>query len=100
MTAKRGLATKFFTEGFPCGLIPKHNMGRSTRQKSKAQNSLKTETVNSYDETGAGPDIFQVDQSATVSARKLLKRRLYGRDVPADFWLSFGLENQKKFVFV
>lgn len=30
-------------------------------------------------------------------ARKILKRRLYGLDIPSKCWLNFGLENQKRY---
>ena len=40
---------------------------------------------------------MEIDIENVKMARKILKRRLHGLDVPSKCWLSFGLENQKRY---
>eukprot|EP00794_Sanderia_malayensis_P003653 gene3653-4170_t len=41
-------------------------------------------------------DDVSTDPVSVKEARRLLKNRLYGHDVPSHFWLSWGLENQRR----
>ena len=69
-------------------------MKRSSRRKSKAPDTKCFKEETSKQEAVVDQD--EVDPSDLKLTRVLLKRRLFGMDVPSKFWLSFGLESQKR----
>ena len=73
-------------------------MRKSDRRKSRAANSEDHASMESGVNDKEAPDIMDVDDGENVKmARKILKRRLCGLDVPSKYWLNFGLENQKRY---
>ena len=72
-------------------------MGKNTRRKSKAPKREAPALNHISEDDDKLSDQTEVDKETVIAARKLLKRRFYGFDVPSEFWLAFGLENQKRF---
>ena len=56
-----------------------------------------TENAESEEEAADNNNV-EIDIENVKMARKILKRRLHGLDVPFKCWLSFGLENQKRYL--
>lgn len=71
-------------------------MVRNTRRKSRADKTEAALAENIPLEDDIDNTAVETDPNAAIAARKLLKGRLYGRDVPSKFWHSCGLENQKR----
>ena len=63
----------------------------NTKRKSKASAN------SNYHEAEETVFVVKDLEGSVREARTLLKRRLYGHDVPAVFWLSWGLEAQKRY---
>jgi len=71
-------------------------MNKCTRRKSNTSKLKSVTAVDEKQKNCIGLELTEFDRSAVFTARKLLKRRLYGYDVPSEFWLDFGLEDQKR----
>ena len=75
-------------------------MRKSTQRKSRGQKSTAAGTASIKGQNSTSLDHIDLDRSTILAARKLLKRRLYGHDVPSEFWLHFGLESQKRLLLI
>ena len=73
-------------------------MNRCTRRKSNTSKVKSVIAIDEKEKNCEGLELTKIDKAAACTARKLLKRRLYGYDVPSEFWLDFGLGDQKRFM--